>query len=388
MRIMYTCPRCCYSTNLKSNFDIHFNRKNVCRKVNDIELTTSVKEMAFRKVPINEILYVNASQRDAIISYNRMSHLNLLTTQHKSNTNSNIIAPDLPILVQYEKLIEHFFPDGRVSEKETLEKKRKRLFSDSIKELDDFQFNASNPKVPNEISIDKIIELIIFLLEIPFKDENNHKKIIFDTVILCDQNIYVYDEEIVENKWINATHFEGMQRSAVLLKLAPIIYAFERNCIYMLYECYDNLRYYDKMVERMKRFYTLMLSLDYDPSILRMDNEYIVSNIINIDKDDPKFYQTKKKVKRIDLVRICKDIFKRVKKNKTESNNGEHNEMRIDKAVKHIAIKLTKHVKEIFQQEYANNSKFMEKINNLKKTKVTRGNDVFASFKIEYKDIL
>lgn len=46
---MYTCPRCNHCTNRKLNLEYHFNRKNICKNVNGVELTDDIKSKALEK---------------------------------------------------------------------------------------------------------------------------------------------------------------------------------------------------------------------------------------------------------------------------------------------------------------------------------------------------
>jgi hypothetical protein len=48
MKTLFTCPRCDYETNKKTNIETHFKRKTICPNVKDIEITNEIKDTVIR----------------------------------------------------------------------------------------------------------------------------------------------------------------------------------------------------------------------------------------------------------------------------------------------------------------------------------------------------
>lgn len=371
---MFSCPRCNYSTKLRPNLGIHFNRKNPCKNVNGIELSDDVKERAMCKVNATQNATaknienatntndINGSHNTA--TSNSQSH-NTNTNSHNTNITLNInnLAADFPILLKYENLYRHFC--GDMPDKKSIDAKKKRLFGRAIRELDKFQYNEKDGKIPQELKVKEIITMIRSLLAIPPKKKQNPKDIIYNTMALYDdkkRENYFYDTSHVREKpsWKNHREIHILER------INPMICAIERNTIKLFYQTWENQQQKDIILDRMRRLYKIILCLELNTNIMKLDAESFVNEILDVDEDDTSYASLVQSVKDRDIVNTCKRIYGYAKEDLRDDEDDLQMEVvDIHEETQRITESVSKIIHKIFQQECSSNPKFLEKMNDV-----------------------
>jgi len=99
--IIYTCPRCSYTSNKRSNILNHFKSKKMCPNIGMVELTEEVKDAAskkktFRSIPAKSNISTATQKNDTIANKTNqieslMSRISQLETRlsNKVETNPN-----------------------------------------------------------------------------------------------------------------------------------------------------------------------------------------------------------------------------------------------------------------------------------------------------------
>lgn len=312
---LFTCPRCNYETNRKLNLGHHFDRKNLCKDVNGVDLDDQVKEraMSCKVNATNNATAKNFEQAnktsDITASHNAAASHNTETSHndHSLNTNSNNItlnihnlSSDFPLLLKYESLYRQLC--GDMPAKQTIDAKRKRLFSRAIRELDKFDWTESDGKFPPEINIKGIITMIRSLIDIPQKYKMSAQELIHKTMTLND--------------------------------------------------------------EKSKQTFVYGSNRESEPPGWKSKYE-----VDNIDNDDPKYSHAIRMVKERDIIDTYKRIYGYAQDDLQDDEDDEDDvysqTIDVQEETARITESVSKIVHKIFQQECVNNPEFLKKMNDI-----------------------
>lgn len=260
---MFICPRCNYKTKFRGSLKIHFNRKKRCLNFNDVELEADVKHNALYDI------------KDATINQDETVHSN---PQLNANT--------------YENLYEHFCKHMPTkSSNLTLSDKRKVICGKAIHEFDKLKWDKCLENIPKEIDVDTILMMMRCLINFPNEYKTNHADFVYNT----------RDKP----SWLNDSEFY------ILSHLVPMIEAFERNTLKMMFATCDESNY--KIHKRLHRLYKLILCLDIETTISHLDEKAFVKEILDVDDDQLDYLHTLESVKDSKVIHICKIILETAK---------------------------------------------------------------------------
>ena len=396
---MFICPRCNHKTDRKLNLDYHFNRKKPCKNVNSVELSEDVKKKALSS-KINAAQNSTAKNHENVNSenaiHNDINGSHNTATSHSHNTNSNItlninninninnLASDFPLLLKYENLYDHFCKD--MPAKKSIDAKKKRLFSRAIRELNKFEWNEAERKIPQELDIKEIITMIRSLLDIPPKKKYNPKDIVYNTVALHDEKQkerYFYDINHVQEDpcWKKDNEF------CILARINPMICAFERTTIKLFYQTWNSTKN-DIIMDRLRRLYKIIVCLELKSTLSHLDPESFVNEVLDIDEDDKEFHKALQVVKERDIVNRCKRIFEYAKDDIKDEEDVLHTEViDVQEEVQRITESVSKIIHRIFQQECSNNPEFLKKMNDVDAERNDRSYVVPEEYTVKYTKI-
>jgi len=365
-----------------------------CKNVNGVELTDTVKERALSKVyAAQNSTAKNIENATNVNDINGSHNTNTSnnTQSNNTNTNTNItlninninnLASDFPILLKYENLYRHFC--GDMPEKKSIDAKRKRLFSRAIRELDKFQWNEREGKIPQELKIKEIILMIRSLLDIPPKKKQNPKDVIYNTMTLYDEKkkkTYLYDTNHVQDcpSWKNEKEF------FILGRINPMICAIERNTQRFFYQTWDNEQRKDIIMERMRRLYKIMRCLELNTRVMYLDAESFVNEVLDIDEDHSDYDNAVRKVKQRDIVGTCKRIYEYAKEDLFDDEDDLHTEViDVHEETQRISESVSKIIHKIFQRECSCNPEFLQKMNDVDTERNDDSYDVPEEYEIKY----
>lgn len=384
---MYCCPRCNYNTNRKNNLNIHFNKKKGCEQINNVELDDEVKRLALE----TKITLENSTTNEINGSHNSISsttthdhahnttheHSHNTTHENSHNTNTSTInifhlASSLPILTKYEELFDHLCKD--MPKKATIDDKKKHLFGRAIHVLDNIKWNECLDNIPGEFNIKTLTSMLKYLLDVPNKNRNNPADIVFNTMVLHDgkkKKNYVYGLSGILSKkkpgWLNNNEI------SILSYLSPMIRAFERNILKIMYAQWNNRENNVFFTDRLRKLYKIMNCLEFETTLSHLDAAAFVNEILDIDINDDNYDNILEHVDETKIINSCKVVHEnakeeiRVDDDETMSKIDDLYDMIQDKSELS-----TEDINETFFDQCHNNPDFLDKVNRKTKEKRNR----------------
>lgn len=344
---LYRCPRCNYENERKNNLERHFKKKFPCENKNNIDLTDELKTASLNKS--NPSVEVEANgNRNTTIHGNGNSTGNVNTTVNttlnenglfthsdnnnntngnnnaNTNTNSNNattivyninnMVSKMPILMKYENLYEYYCK--HMPKKQSINEKRKMICGKAIKAFDSLKYDHCLENIPEELNVDKLLMMIRCLLDFPNEYKTNPTDLIYNTIFLHDakykQRLVYGSINPIKDKpsWLNDYDLdENSPFIPILSELIPMIRAFERNTLRLMYAtCDDNN---PKIKKRLYGLYKLILCLQIRTTLSYLDAKSFVNEILDVDEDQIDYSNILEKVVDSKVIETCKMILQK-----------------------------------------------------------------------------
>lgn len=236
----YKCPRCNYESVVKQNMKYHLNRKRVCPKVNDVELTPEIKE----SILINRIYHIPKQEKITNITNNNQT-IQILN-----------MSPDVKI----EKLMSHLNKEiPNLQDSKYFRRMRNSLITHKERLNEDCR------------SMDDLFKEIMEFLEDSLQNDE------FYNCFIASNIFHVYDDD----EWQKRTIPKGMKHFIKIMK-TMIFDAYEVCLIRQL----SNWRIRQKAKDALKEYYSFICSFDNIPTFLEERNN---DNKLLYNKNEPQY---------------------------------------------------------------------------------------------------
>lgn len=297
------------------------------------------------------------------------------------------LSSDIPLLIKYENLYDHFCRD--MPAKPSIDAKKYRFFGRAIRELNRFQWNAVDGKIPQELDVKEIISMVRSLLDIPSKYKSSPRDIVYNTVALHDdqkKQDYFYDAySFRENP-----NWKSGHEYSILSRIGPMISAFERNTLKLLYQTWDHHKKNEIIMDRLRRLYKIVLCLEFTPVLSVLDPARFVQEALDLDDDHPDFPQAVQRVQDIEILDTCHRIYASAREDVKDDEDDIHNDViGIQKETRRITTAASKIIHKIFQHECVSNPDFLHKMNHVNEnaSAAASGGDVLEKYDVKYTSI-
>ena len=256
----YTCARCNYVTKIKRDIKLHFTRKTICPKINDIELTDEIKESIIRDRIYHKPKEPAVPQT---INNNQTIYNNINIENYIAKT-----PPDEKI----NKLLEHFNHDmPNLKEIPYFRRMRRSLI--------EHKDHPDESRKEECRHIDDIFKTIIDFLQSFFEDEEDNN--VYNCFI--KSNIFhMFDDD----EWQKRTIPKGMKHFIKILK-TMVFDAYEVCLIRQM----TNWKLRQKAKESLKDYYSLIYSFDNLPTFMeeRNNDNKLLYNKNDHEYDNPDY---------------------------------------------------------------------------------------------------
>lgn len=404
---MFVCPRCNYNTDHRYNLNTHFKRKNVCPNMNNIELNDDIKQNALYNIRQNPIEIIGShntttqNNTNTSESYNTIDSHDIINNNNNNTTiNLNVFnfASDFPILLKYQNLYDHFCKD--MPTKLSIQEKKKKMFSKAIRELDKIKLNECLDKSPNEINIQSVRSMLRCLLDIPKGKKSDPKDFLDNTIVLYDEKKdqkYIYGTSTMymskKKSWFNENEI------CIISQIVPTILAIERNTLKMVYAArtslinkndksdnVDKVNKVNQTEKRLQRLYKIIVCLDIDPIISRIDDTSFVNEVLDIDEDEDEYISVLDNLKKTNLFNMCKELYNDIKiEVKTDEDDSYSDTIKVlNNEIQRISETMSKLVKDTFVKECTTNPDFLTKMKDVDESFNESNIDVPEEFNFDY----
>lgn len=365
---MYVCPRCNYITNRKNNLSIHFNRKKDCKNINNVRLGDVEKQFALQCKVKNDEIYQNNESSDEI-----SDDLDIPTNSHDTNLFHILhVSISLSVLEKYEELFNHLCKDK--SNKITMNEKKEILFGGVIRTLNDIKWNDSLEKIPCEIDVKDVALMMKYLVKVPDIYRSNPTDIVFNTVVLQDYSLengcIVYGTKSDFEQKLPECLNKNDQN--ILSHLTPILRAFERNSLKIMYAQWNFRKNVVCITDRLGKLYNIMNALEIETTlsqlISNMQQELIskafVHEILDISENDDNYDKVLDGVQKSRIISRSEMILR--KKNPKEEMGVKEQFAKLMRKESETSIQ---DINTIFFEQCVSSQDFLSKV----ESKVNRG---------------